>query len=170
MKILILLILALTSYASETYQGFTGYWLKVNATAYSPHDPLDGHYRATKGKWLHKTADGITDVRTTPYGVAVPSTNGIPTIEYGTKIIIPDVSNKILKVDDTGAAIRRITKETGILTIDIRFKTTKDAIKWVGDIGRKQIKVFIVTGKAPRQRELINFDELPLFYPIESIK
>jgi 3D (Asp-Asp-Asp) domain-containing protein len=169
MKTLLLSILALTSYASETYQGFTGYWLKVNATAYSPHDPIDGHYRATKGEWLHKTANG-TDVRTTPYGVAVPSKKGIPTIAYGTKIIIPELSNKILKIDDTGAAIRRITKQTGVLTIDVRFKTTKDALKWVGDVGRRQIEIFIVTGKAPRQKEMLKVDELPLFYPIELIK
>lgn len=49
-----------------------GHWVDVIATAYSPEDPLDGAYRSTKGKWRYITADGRTDVRRNPYGIAVP--------------------------------------------------------------------------------------------------
>jgi 3D (Asp-Asp-Asp) domain-containing protein len=182
MKTLLLSILALTSYASETYQGFTGYWLKVNATAYSPHDGIDSNYRSTKGpKWLWITADGRTDVRWIPYGIAVPLKSGTrkPHFPFGTKVIIPtgygyvdnSVPNRVFTIDDVGNGRQYYKHDSkGQLHIDLRFKTHKSAIEWAGPKGNRDITVFVVTSEAPRQREIIHYEDLPLFYPIEPVK
>lgn len=134
-----------------------GYWLDVRATAYSPHDAVDGHYRATKGAWLHITADGRTDVRSTPYGIAVPRVNRngrlAPLLPYGTRIIIPtgygylDRSRpdaRTFTVDDTGGGITIKTRKQGIPYVDLRFKSSASAQAWAGPQGYRCIRVFVL--------------------------
>ena len=131
-----------------------GRWLTVRATAYSPHDAIDGHYHATKGdRWRWITADGRTDVRTTPYGIAVPRlAGGRPAWPYGTRVLIPAgqgyldqtrPDQRIFIVDDTGAGIRRRTKESGILHLDLRFRSEEAARSFAGASGWREMRVFV---------------------------
>lgn len=131
----------------EVYAGYIGRWINVVATGYSPHDPIDGNYHATKGKWRWITADGETNVLEEPYGIAVPHTRGKPRWRYGTKMIVPVESgylstrtNRVFTVDDTGSTISRNTRKTGVAHIDLRFRTTG----WAQKYGTKNIRVFLV--------------------------
>jgi 3D (Asp-Asp-Asp) domain-containing protein len=152
-----LLILAASTVAcataQETYAGYTGYWVDTVATAYSPHDPIDGDYHATKGKWRWITADGKTDVRETPYGVAVPNVGGKPWLPYGTQVIIPHgngyldnsrPTDRVFRVDDTGSTIGKLHRKTGTPHIDLRFMTNVWARKW----SNKPVRIFVITGVA----------------------
>jgi 3D (Asp-Asp-Asp) domain-containing protein len=80
------------------------------------------------------TADG-TDVHDEPYGVAVDPKQ----IPYGTSIFIPagegylDKSrseDRVFLADDTGGIIRRRTRATGVIHIDLRFKHHNTAQKF----------------------------------------
>jgi len=131
----------------EVYDGYIGRWVDVVATGYSPHDPIDGNYHATKGKWRWITADGETNVLEEPYGIAVPHTRGKPRWRYGTKMIVPVESgylstrtNRVFTVDDTGSTISRNTRNKGVVHIDLRFRTTG----WAQKYGTHSIRVFIV--------------------------
>jgi 3D (Asp-Asp-Asp) domain-containing protein len=132
-----------------------GRWLTVRATAYSPHDSLDGSYHATKGeRWRWITADGQTDVRKQPYGIAVPRlTAGRPAWPYGTRVLIPtgqgylDQSRpdeRLFTVDDTGGAIRGKTERSGVLHIDLRFRTESSARAFGGDAGWRELRVMVL--------------------------
>ncbi len=155
--------------AEETYAGFTGRWVEVVASAYSPQDPIDGEYRASKGeKWRWIAADGKTDVRESPYGIAVANQGGKPWMPYGTQIIVPsgygylDGSRpveRVFTVDDTGSMISRRTKATGTPHIDLRYMHSSWATKW----GSKSIRVFVVTGRAPVADE--SFKDDPFYDP-----
>ncbi len=151
---MLLLALALSVRAVEASPPEpAGHWMDVRATAYSPADPLDSDYRRSKGpRWLHITADGETDVRAEPYGIAVPRRHHAPVLPYGTQVYIPtgydylDRSRpeaRIFTVDDTGAAISRKTSTTGIIYIDLRFRTSASARAWAGPKGYRDISVFV---------------------------
>lgn len=128
-----------------------GHWVDVIATAYSPEDPLDGAYRSTKGKWRYITADGRTDVRRNPYGIAVPKVNGRPLWAYGTKVVIPEGlgyvehahPDRTFTIDDTGSALTRLTQSTGTAHIDLRFKTSASARAWAGPTGHRTVHIWI---------------------------
>lgn len=128
-----------------------GRWELVCATAYSPHDPIDDAYRATKGKWLHITADGETDVREDPYGVAVPLRKGNrPHLPFGTRIFIPEETGylsrnkeRVFDVDDVGNGRQYFPTRKGCLHVDLRFKDHSSAVRWAGPKGYRFIKVFI---------------------------
>lgn len=132
-----------------------GRWLTVRATAYSPHDAVDGSYHATKGeRWRWITADGRTDVRREPYGIAVPRlVGGRPAWPYGTRVLIPagqgylDQSKpdeRIFTVDDSGGAIRGKTERSGILHIDLRFRSEDSARRFAGDQGWRDLRVLVL--------------------------
>lgn len=132
-----------------------GKWIQAVATAYSPHDPIDGAYHATKGdRWRWITADGRTDVRKHPYGIAVPLKSGTrrPSLPFGTYIFIPadtgyvaksGPTDRIFKVDDVGNGRQYRRTEGGLLHIDLRFKTHASAIQWAGPTGRRVIWVYV---------------------------
>lgn len=134
------------------YMGYKGRWVEVRATAYSPHDPIDSDYHATKGKWRWKTADGTTDVRREPYGIAVPRIDGEPWLPYGTRVVIPtgygyvDRSRacRVFTVDDTGGRISTRTRKEGVTYVDLRWKGTADAVKWSGALGYNVVKIFVI--------------------------
>ncbi|HAT11187.1 MAG TPA: hypothetical protein DCS97_11490 [Planctomycetes bacterium] len=132
-----------------------GRWLTVRATAYSPHDAVDGSYHASKGeRWRWITADGRTDVRTIPYGIAVPRLAGSrPAWPYGTRVLIPagqgylDRSlpeDRIFTVDDSGGAIRGKTERSGVLHIDLRFRSEASARDFAGERGWREIRVMVL--------------------------
>jgi 3D (Asp-Asp-Asp) domain-containing protein len=135
--------------------GRRGYWITVNATAYSPHDPIDSEYHGRKGaRWRWVTADGTTDVRRFPYGIAVPVVHGEPWLPYGTQVIIPvDTeylaksfpceSDRVFTVDDTGARITKRSRANGRIWIDLRFKTSASATAWAGGQGFREIDIFV---------------------------
>jgi 3D (Asp-Asp-Asp) domain-containing protein len=131
--------------------------MTVRATAYSPEDPGDARYRSTKGAWLHITADGKTDVRTTPYGIAVPRVERdgrlVPLLPYGTRVYIPTGYNyldrsrpedRTFTVDDTGGALSRKTKKKGVPYVDLRFKSYRSAKAWAGAQGWRTITIFVI--------------------------
>ena len=133
----------------------SGRWVTVRATAYSPHDTIDGDYHATKGdRWRWITADGRTDVRQTPYGIAVPRlAGGRPAWPYGTRVLIPagqgylDQSRpeeRIFTVDDCGGAIRGKTERSGVLHIDLRFRSESSARQFAGDRGWREMRVLVL--------------------------
>ncbi|CAK0748485.1 exported hypothetical protein [Azospirillaceae bacterium] len=173
---LLLVLICLASSAEEIYAGYTGYWENVVATAYSPHDPIDGTYHASKGdRWRWITADGKTDVREKPYGIAVPVSrtnagNLKPLLPFGTKVIIPvgqgyldnsKPNDRVFEVDDTGNGKEYFKHKNGMLHIDLRYMQHKWAIKW----GEKQIKVFIVTGVAQVEVAKPSYEDDPFWDP-----
>jgi len=132
-----------------------GRWLTVRATGYSPHDAVDGAYHATKGeRWRWITADGRTDVRQRPYGIAVPILAGSrPAWPYGTRVMIPagqgylDQSRpdeRIFTVDDTGSGIRKRTSSSGVLHLDLRFRSEAAARTFGGDRGWRELRVMVL--------------------------
>jgi len=161
MRILFIFLVLTCLGSEEIYAGYIGRWENVVATAYSPHDAIDSNYHNSKGdKWRWKTADGKTDVRETPYGIAVPVLrtergNLRPMLPFGTQIIIPagqgyldqsKPNDRIFKVDDTGNGKEYFKTKNGMMHIDLRYMQTEWAKKW----GTKTIKVFIVTGVVPQ--------------------
>lgn len=134
-----------------------GRWVTVRATAYSPHDAIDGSYHASKGeRWRWITADGRTDVRQSPYGIAVPRlAGGRPAWAFGTRVIIPagqgyldqtGPADRIFTVDDCGGGIRGRTESTGILHIDLRYRYESSAMRFGGDLGWRELRVFVIDG------------------------
>lgn len=132
-----------------------GRWLTVRATAYSPHDAIDGSYHATKGeRWRWITADGRTDVRKQPYGIAVPRlAGGRPAWPYGTRVLIPagqgyldqsEPVDRFFTVDDSGGAIRGRTESSGILHIDLRFRSESSAKAFGGAAGWRELRVMVL--------------------------
>lgn len=140
------------------HKGFKGRWVEVCATAYTPTNPIDADYHATKGKYRWKTADGRTDVRRVPYGIAVPlqlrkDDKKIPVWAFGTRVIIPagngylDRSrpdDRIFKIDDTSESSKFFYSKEGKMHVDVRFIDYKDAIKWAGPQGYRFIKIFVI--------------------------
>ncbi|OPZ66128.1 MAG: hypothetical protein BWY85_00064 [Firmicutes bacterium ADurb.Bin506] len=145
--------------AVEEHQGWLGDWVEVVATAYSPVDPIDSAYHATKGeRWRWITADGRTDVREDPYGVAVPLSGRRPRWAFGTKLLIPVETgylartrpdDRVFEVDDVGNGKEYYPTKGGKLHIDLRFKSHASAIAWAGPAGYRTIKVFKIQGPAP---------------------
>lgn len=152
----LLLSLIVVGVNADEYMGYLGYWKVVKVTAYSPHDRIDGSYHKTKGdQWRWITADGKTDVREHPYGIAVPRRNQTPVLAYGTQVIIPkgfhyidSRENRVFECDDTGGRISALTRRTGVVHFDLRFKTEAAALQWAKK-GITSIKVFVIQGKAP---------------------
>lgn len=142
-KIIAILLLCVSLYAE-------GYWVRAVVTAYSPHDAIDSDYHLTKGKDRWHTA-AMVDVRERPHGIAVPHDGrGKPLIPYGSRIFIPqgngylDVSrsdNRWFPADDTGGAITRMTKATGVIHLDLRYRTEYSALRF----GKQEIDVYILT-------------------------
>ena len=151
--ILISILGILTSHAQEKeiiqYGPWIGYWQQARLSAYSPHDALDRAYHETKGeRWRWITADGRTDVRASPYGIAAPSH-----VLFGTRIFIPrghgyldssmsDPRQRCFLVSDRGSAIERGSGADSRLWLDLRYRTEHSAIAF----GVKDAWVFIITG------------------------
>ncbi|MCS6971339.1 MAG: hypothetical protein RMM29_02995 [Planctomycetota bacterium] len=132
-----------------------GRWLTVRATAYSPHDEIDGAYHVRKGaRWRWITADGRTDVRRRPYGIAVPRlAGGRPAWPFGTRVYIPlgqgyvdrvRPHDRVFIVDDCGSAIRERTEQTGVLHIDLRFQHEDSARAFAGAQGWRTLAVCLL--------------------------
>lgn len=131
-----------------TYGPWQGYWTKARLSAYSPHDALDREYHQSKGeRWRWITADGRTDVRISPYGVAGPSS-----LRLGQRIFIPrghaylDESRsaaheRCFVLDDRGSAIEHGSVSEGRIWLDLRFRTEYSALAF----GVKDAWVFIIT-------------------------
>jgi 3D (Asp-Asp-Asp) domain-containing protein len=113
--------------------------LEVVATAYCPCKICCG----VRG--VRITADG-TDTREEPYGVASDPKQ----LPYGSTVWIPtgigylDHSRptddqRQFTVDDTGGLIRRNTRRTGIVHIDLRFVRHSNALKF----GKKTITIYV---------------------------
>jgi hypothetical protein len=153
-RLLLLSLLGLThAQAQEViqYGPWLGYWQQARLSAYSPHDALDREYHESKGeRWRWITADGRTDVRTAPYGIAAPST-----LPFGTRVFVPkglayldetlpSPYDRSLVVDDRGSAIERGALSEGRLWLDLRYRTEYSALAF----GVKDAWVFIITGDA----------------------
>lgn len=119
-----------------------GQWHEAIVTAYSPHDALDRAYHQTKGADRWRTAYG-SDVRAKPYGIAAP-----PHLR-GRRIYLPLASNflieshaldRIFTVDDTGALVTSRTETTGILHLDLRYRTEHSALRY----GVQRVWVYVV--------------------------
>lgn len=136
-------------YAQEItqYGPWKGRWVKARLSAYSPHDRIDAVFRATKGdRWRWITANGKTDVRNSPYGIAGPSS-----LRFGQRIFIPrghaylDESRasgheRLFVVDDRGAAIERGSMSEGRIWLDLRYRTEHSALLF----GVKEAWVFVI--------------------------
>lgn len=153
-RLLLLSLLGLThAQAQEViqYGPWLGYWTKARLSAYSPHDALDREYHESKGeRWRWITADGTTDVRRRPHGIAAPSS-----VPFGTRIFIPlgysyldqthaSLPERIYAVDDRGSAIERGSESDLRLCLDLRYRTEHSALAF----GVKDAWVFIITGGA----------------------
>jgi hypothetical protein len=135
-----------------------GRWVEVCATAYTPTNAVDSEYHATKGAYRWKTADGRTDVRKKPYGIAVPlqrrkDGKKIPVWKFGTQVIIPTGNGyldrsrpeeRVFSVDDTSDSDLFFYSKQGKLHIDVRFVDEADALKWAGPRGYRFLKIFIL--------------------------
>jgi len=109
-----------------------GEWVAVDvtATAYCPCQLCCGR------RGVGITANG-TDTRTEPYGIAADPTR----IPYGSVIWIPtgegyldrsrpDDDARQFTVDDTGGIIRRRTRQTGRVHLDLRFIQHRNAVRF----------------------------------------
>lgn len=122
MRLLILLLASLV---------YAGEWvpMEVTATAYCPCILCCGSRAAGI------TADG-TKVSEYHYGVASDPRS----LPYGTKVLIPHgigyldktypADDRIFVVDDTGGALRRNTRRTGRVHIDLRFVQHRNALRF----------------------------------------
>ncbi len=124
MRFVVLLLLTLCLHAGE--------WVATEAvlTAYCPCSYCCGHRAAGI------TADG-TDTRSTPYGIAADPER----LPYGTSAYIPtgagyldhqrsDDSGRVFLVDDTGGTVRRNTRRTGTIYLDLRFVQHRSAVRF----------------------------------------
>lgn len=123
-----------------------GQWVCAVASAYSPHDELDAAYHATKGAWRWRTADG-TDVRSVPYGIAVP------VAWLGRRVYVPAGQGYLdatrpdarwFRADDTGAVISRRSIETDLLHVDLRYRFEASAKAF----GVRRVWIFIADEEA----------------------
>ena len=93
-------------------------------------------------------------MRTKPYGIAVPRlAGGRPAWPYGTRVLIPAgqgyldqsmANERIFTVDDTGGAIRGKTERSGVLHIDLRFRSESSAKAFGGDAGWRELRVMVL--------------------------
>ena len=130
-----------------SYGPWNGYWKQARLSAYSPHDALDREYHETKGeRWRWITADGKTDVRNRPHGIAAPSS-----IPFGARVFIPtghgyldasrpEAHQRCFDVDDRGSAIEHGALSEDRLWIDLRYRTEYSALAF----GVKDAWVFII--------------------------
>jgi hypothetical protein len=137
-----------TSQDLETYGPWRGRWVKARLSAYSPHDALDKEYHASKGeRWRWICADGKTDVRNEPYGLAAPDS-----LRFGTRIFIPtghgyldtgrpSPNERVFVVSDRGGFIQRWKSPDGSIALDVRFRTEYSALAF----GVKDAWVFVIT-------------------------
>ena len=118
-----------------------GEWvpLEVIATAYDPCRICCG----TRAQGI--TADG-TRTRDESYGIAADprslASGTIVWIPTGVGYLdrqFPGDAQRQFRVDDTGGAIIRNTRETGIVHLDLRFIHHRNAVRF----GRKRITVYI---------------------------
>lgn len=156
MAALALLLLATVAQAAtvtEIYGPFRGYWMEVDATAYSIFCRDGAHNDGRKpGIWAHRTADGVTDTRDTPYGFAVPMADrGGKRLPVGSKIVVPwgfgyvdhvRANDRVFPVDDVGAFKR--TSIHGLQRVDVRFNDHADAVRWAGPTGHRTIRIFVI--------------------------
>ncbi len=149
-RIILILLGAIHAQAQETvtYGPWVGYWQQARLSAYSPHDALDREYHESKGeRWRWITADGRTDVRARPHGIAAPSS-----LPFGTRIFLPtgigflETSrtlplDRCFVVDDRGSAIQYGSVSEKRLWLDLRYRTEHSALAF----GVKDAWVFIIT-------------------------
>lgn len=145
--VVLVAILGAVGAFGDEYMGLQGHWVRAVATAYSPEDDVDSAYRAKKGADLYMTAGRVSDVRLVPYGVAAPN-HGPLGLPLRTRVVVRPGSGyaaegRILIVDDTGGVIRRRTRETGELHIDLRVKTQLEARQY----GKHTVDVFVVNAR-----------------------
>lgn len=131
-----------------TYGPWRGRWILARLSAYSPEDAIDQAYRATKGeRWRDICADGRTDVRSEPYGIAAPSG-----IAFGTRVFIPagygyldrcrsGLYERLFTVSDRGGKIGSYQNANGSIALDLRYRTEYSALAF----GVKDAWVFIIT-------------------------
>ncbi len=139
------------AHASEEivhYGPWQGYWIKARLSAYSPHDALDREYHESKGeRWRWITADGTTDVRRTPHGIAATSI-----LPLGSRVLIPtghgylDESRsrpheRVFGVDDRGGLLEGAGPGELPLRLDLRYRTEYSALAF----GIKDAWVFVIT-------------------------
>jgi 3D (Asp-Asp-Asp) domain-containing protein len=107
-----------------------GEWIEtpVVLTAYCPCSACCGSRAAGL------TADG-TDVAASPYGVAADPQR----LPFGTWLYIPtgdgyldkqQPMDRVFRVDDTGGIVRRRTRKTGTIHLDLRFIHHLSAVKF----------------------------------------
>lgn len=130
--ILVLLGTCCAAFGAEPLLPPGGRWVEAIVSAYSPHDELDQAYHATKGADRWRTAYGV-DVRATPYGIAAPP------FYRGARVYLPHVSGylvgsrpleRVFTIDDTGSRITSNTKTTGVLHLDVRYRTEWSALRF----------------------------------------
>lgn len=119
-----------------------GRWVEAVLTAYSP---LDDYTRDDEHNPLRLTATGVRTGEV-PYGVAADP-RALP---FGSLVYIPrglgylDQSrptDRTFAVDDTGSILKRRTRSTGILHLDLRYRSVVSAIQF----GTQRALVYIVS-------------------------
>lgn len=106
--------------------------ITVVATAYCP-------CKLCCGPNAHGMTSTGVDVHQRPYGIAADP----HVLPYGTKLVVPGYEGNPAVVDDTGGAMRQDAKK-GIVSVDLRFRTHDEALKW----GRKVMTVYVMSKPA----------------------
>ncbi len=147
---------------------WSGRWVDIAATAYTPTNAIDSAYHESKGtRWRWILADGKTHAKRTPYGVAVKLFEGKdgkwrPALPFGTRIYIPlgsgyldrsRTDERVFTVDDGSASSLYASRIDGLLHIDLRWVDTSDAVKWSGAEGHQVVRVFVIEQDLPRPVE-----------------
>lgn len=144
---------------------WAGRWIEVAATAYTATNAIDSEYHASKGtRWRWVLADGRTNAKRTPYGIAVKLTRGgdgkwRPVLPFGTRVYVPTgygyldrsrAEERVFCVDDGSASSRYDARIGGRMHVDMRWVDTADAIRWSGASGHQVMRVFVIERDLPR--------------------
>ncbi len=138
MRFILLLWCLTQAHAADTHQ--SGRWVEAVLTAYSP---LDEFTRDDVNNPDRLTATGVKTA-TVPYGVAADPRS----LPFGSRVYIPvglgylDQSrpeDRSFTADDTGSRVKRNTRRTKVLHLDLRFKSVESAVAF----GVKRAFVFI---------------------------
>ena len=124
-----------------------GRWVMAKVTAYCPCAICCGKSKSHSLYGI--TSIGVNVLSNNPndaYGIAADPR----VLPYNTKIYVPGyweslqnnksfVPNEMIRVDDTGGAMRQSWKNERVIHLDVRYRTHKAAKSW----GVKYMKVFV---------------------------
>jgi hypothetical protein len=111
--------------------------LTIRCAAYTPWDAIDADYRAANP--IPATASGRL-VSEFPFGIAAPREFLGCYVELCVPGFPPYDVPRVWRIDDTGGIIRRVYRETGEITMELRFTDPEQ----VRQFGRRTVSIKLI--------------------------